>query len=185
MSIRSVKNIQKIIKIPEGYTSSERQAIAAEIIDYIKKTTKDGVSPITGRNYKGYSKKYKESLDFKNAKDGTVDLRLSGDMVASLEMLDESFGKIKIGYEESDVNAGKAEGNQIGSYGMKSGTTGKARPFIGISSTALKEILKKYPLDNEAQRLEQTQRVTLVSNATDITSEGLGGLFDFELPETE
>ena len=62
MSIRSVKNIQKIINIPKAYTAEERRAIASEVIQYIKSKTDEGVSPITGKKFKGYTKLYEKSL---------------------------------------------------------------------------------------------------------------------------
>ena len=160
MSVKA-KNIQATIKIPNAdeYTSGELAAIGQDIVNFIRKRTEQGIDK-DGNQFKGYSKSYEKSLDFKIAgKSSQVDLKLSGDMLAMLRVLETKKNTVKIGYETDDAEAGRAEGNQIGSYGKPRANSSKARPFIGIDSEQLKAILAKYPLDNDAKREKRAEKV--------------------------
>lgn len=98
------------------------------------------------RHYKfpAYSKAYKESLDFAIAgKTTKVDLTLSGDMLAALDVLGHSNGSITVGYEAGTEENDRAEGNQKGSYGGRPRPS-KARSFLGITQSELDSILEKY-----------------------------------------
>lgn len=95
-----------------------------------------------GRAFAKYSKAYKESLDFKNAGKGPVNLQLSGDMLAALKVLKTSKEWIEVGFEKgSDENA-KADGNIRGTYGSDSPDPKKARDFLGIEAARLARIVK-------------------------------------------
>lgn len=155
MSVKA-KNIQTWVNIPKGYSLEERKAIALEILNFIRKRSEDGIA-VNGSAFPEYSKEYIKSLDFKNAgkSSGKRNLTLSGDMLAAIKLLDNQRGKIKIGYDTGDSEAGRAEGNQIGSYGMSSGNRSKARPFIGIKRKDLEEILSMFPIDDDEARDKQ------------------------------
>lgn len=168
MSVKA-KNIQATIKIPNAdeYTSDELAAIGQDIVNFIRKRTEQGLD-VNGDEFKPYTipkgKKespYENSLAFKIAgkTKGKVDLKLSGDMLAMLRVLETKKNAVKIGYDTSDAEAGRAEGNQIGSYGQPRANSKKARPFIGIDSEQLKAILAKYPLDNDAKREKRAEKV--------------------------
>ena len=183
--ILNKKNIQFTVKLDNRYNESERSAIAQEIIDYIKTQTAKGKSPITGKSFNKYSSAYKNSLDFKNAKGSSskVNLRLSGDMIASIGVLENKDGSLIIGYDESDSEAEKAEGNQIGSYGNSHGSKKLAKPFIGIKKDALEFIKNKYPLNDEAKRtLRTAQTQGIIDVAQDTTTEFLNAA-DFNVTE--
>ena len=109
--------------------------------------------------FKGYSKSYKKSLDFKTVKKGsTVNLTMTEEMLGSLDLLTERNGSLTIGYEKGDEINGKVEGNRLGTYGNPKPVT-KPRDFLGLSQTALNNILRKYPTNNEnirAQNVELT-----------------------------
>ncbi len=171
MSVKA-KNIQAVIPIDKRYTPDERTAIAFELIKEIAKRTSKGLN-YEGDKFPDYVKNmvkngkkvsgYAESLDFKNAgkSERNVNLQLSGDMLAALKLLDSERGRIKIGYDTGDSEAGRAEGNQIGSYGQSSGNKKKARPFIGFKGAELERIKKfikeKFPLDDDETRQEATE----------------------------
>lgn len=84
-----------------------------------------------------------------------VDLTLSGDMLGVMELIKDVRGRLIIGINENKYprEAGKAEGNNEGTYGHSSPIM-PGRKFLGISKGALKEILDKYPLDD----LEKMER---------------------------
>lgn len=88
---------------------------------------------VDGKSFPKYSKAYMNSLDFKNSgKSGSVDLTLSGDMLAALTALKTSDKFIDIGFSDSSVE-GRAEGNIRGTYGKKRGNSALARDFLGTS----------------------------------------------------
>jgi hypothetical protein len=112
---------------------------------------------------KKYSPSYAKSLDFKIAgkDENKVDMRLSGDMLTELEVLNEKPGEISIGYAFGSPQWGKAKGNILGSYG-KSPDKGKARPFLTLSASDIKKILADYPL-NDTELLNKTTKDRLTS----------------------
>jgi len=136
------------IKIPSGYSASERRAIAQDFVDYIVDRTRKGKGK-DGKAWSGkagqYSKGYKESFEFKaKTSKGKVTLELFGDMLASVEQISNTPREISVGIKKSDEDYGKAEGNIRGTYGKKSPITGKARPFMDLSNDEIKKILKPY-----------------------------------------
>lgn len=136
------------VPLNEGYSEEQRQAIAAEIISFVRQRTLSGKS-VTGGRFPKYSSKYVNSSDFKAARKSTTpNLRLSGDMLAYMELVKNETNKLVIGYGDENDEAGKAEGNQIGSYGG-SPNPDKARKFLGIKPEDLNRILAKYPVDSE------------------------------------
>lgn len=157
---------QKIdIEIPRHLGPQERQALAIEIIDHIRKRTDKGVDK-NGSKFPKYSKSYTESLDFKIAgkSKSKVDLQLSGDMLGALDLLNHQPGKIVIGFERgSDENA-RADGNIRGTYGKNKADSSKARDFLGLSKTELATYLRKYPAkDKDASK----KRASTVLNQSD------------------
>ena len=125
------------------FSPEEREAIALEVIDRIKRRTKSGLDK-DGKPFAGYSEAYKKSQDFKIAgKSSKVNLVLSGDMLDSIEIIDNfRNGKVVIGYTD-ETQGGKAEGNILGTYGQQK-KVGPARDFLGISDSELDAITRKY-----------------------------------------
>lgn len=122
--------------------------MADDVIEFIKRRTESGTGVRNGRNYSfpGYSKGYVKSLDFQNAgkSRGDVNLTLSGDMLAAIELLKDKPGEIVIGFEAGTDENARAEGNQLGTYGTKTPNPRKARAFLGIADSDLKRLLKAY-----------------------------------------
>ena len=126
-----------------GLNSDQKDEVADLIIERIVNRTDQGKDK-QGKRFPGYSKSYKESLDFKVAgkSSGKVDLQLSGDMLAALDVLDKTSRSVTIGFEPgSDENA-KADGNIRGTYGKPTPDPKKARDFLGITETELSKIVK-------------------------------------------
>jgi len=146
------------LEISKEYGPTERQAIAFDVIDYIRKRTlRDNVDK-NNSAFPKYSKEYMKSLDFRIAgkSKGTVNLKLSGDMLADLELLTHKSGEIRIGYQNGTENNAKADGNIRGTYGSSRPNSSKSRDFLGITSNDLEKILAKYPV---GELKEATQRV--------------------------
>lgn len=139
---------QKVrIAIDPSLDAEAREALADDILEYIKRRTESGVDK-DGRKFPGYSKAYIESLDFKigGKRKGKVDLTLSGDMLASLDLLKHKKGELVIGFEPGTDENARAEGNILGSYGGDPNPS-KARDFLGISEKDLKRIQRDYLKD--------------------------------------
>jgi hypothetical protein len=128
------------LDIPDGLDELQATELGDAYIEYIyQRTTKDNVDK-SGKPFPGYSPKYKESLDFKNmGKSSSVNLELSGDMLAELKILQIKGGRLQIGYENgSDENA-KADGNIRGTYGKSTPNPSMARDFLGFEGKELEE----------------------------------------------
>jgi len=149
--------IREKIKVNEDFNPLQRQAVGQEVIDFIVKRSKNSRDK-NGKPFPGYSDSYKKSLDFKIAgKTSKVNLTLSSEMLNSIRLLSHRRGEITIGFNRGDnLNNAKAEGNIKGTYGQKTPNPRKARDFLGISTSALETIERKYDLDrNKEQALER------------------------------
>jgi hypothetical protein len=131
-----------------------KREIAQAAIDKIIQRTLDGRNE-SGGSLGKYSESYKESLDFKAAgKSDPVDLKLSGDMLGSIDILDETDDTATIGFLGIEENA-KAYAHETGFKGhpVLAGKV-KPRPFFGVSQSELKdEINRKFKEDLEAVRV--------------------------------
>ena len=128
------KNIQTEITVSRRYSSTQLEAIGELIVERIVARTKSGIDR-NGIPFKPYSKEYNKS--------GKPDLTLSGIMLDDLSVVSVSPGKITVGYDVDDGDAGKVEGNSIGSYGKPQGNSSKARPFIGVTEKEKSVIIAK------------------------------------------
>lgn len=139
------------INVPEDLSASEREALGQDIVEFIRRRTESGVGVrrrgLGYENYRfpGYSKAYIESLDFKIAgkSPSQVDLTLSGDMLAALDVISHRPGSIMVGYQNGTEENSKAEGNQLGAYGGRPNNR-KARSFLGLTSSELDTLVSKY-----------------------------------------
>lgn len=127
--------------MPKGLTREQRAKIADLAIEFMVDRTMDR-RDVDGKKFPKYSKAYTESLDFKNAgkSKNNVNLQLSGDMLAALDILENTDGKIIVGYEPGTDEEARAEGNILGSYGGDPNEK-RARRFLGIKKDDLKKII--------------------------------------------
>lgn len=129
------------VEIPEDLKPRQRKELGDLIIEHIFERTNKGLDK-NGQRFPGYSKTYKESLDFKIAGKGSrVNLQLSGDMLAAIELLNHKKGELLIGFENGSEENAKAEGNILGTYGQKTPIPGKKRDFLGIEKAKLRELI--------------------------------------------
>jgi len=117
--------------VDQRYTTEQRENIGKEIIKYIKERTSKGngidnqpfqqTSKYLGNrtNQRTYSDSYRNSNEFEIAGKGAspINLRLTGDMLDSLEVLDISLrGRIRVGFESSGDESDKAWFNEEKGY---------------------------------------------------------------------
>lgn len=135
---------QKVfIDIPTDLKPAQRIELADLVIEHIFDRTQRGLDK-DGKRFPGYSKEYVASLDFKVAgkSRGDVNLKLSGDMLAAIKLLNHSNGRISVGFDAGTVENDKAEGNIKGTYGQKTPIAGKQRDFLGIQASKLRELVE-------------------------------------------
>lgn len=146
-------------------SKSLRESIAEDLIAVIEKRTASG----GGVNGKGqevelqapYSEEYAGSLDFKafNKKKNKVNMKLTGSMLASLDLIDEQGSKITIGIDNEE--APKAHGHMTGADGRL-----PVRPFLGLTADDLEDVRKEY----EDQVLEPKIKFKDLIKADDLAS---------------
>lgn len=126
-----------------GLNPDQKDEVSDLIIERIVNRTDKGRDK-NNQRFEKYSKSYKDSLDFKVAgkKGKPVNLQLSGDMLAALEVLDKTSRSVTIGFENGSEENAKADGNIRGTYGKPSPDPKKARDFLGITDTELSDIIK-------------------------------------------
>jgi hypothetical protein len=126
--------------------------IAQGIIDYMVDRAKSGRG-LGRKDLKSpYSKSYSESLAFKAASKSRndVNMTLSGDMLRSIDILEEDGASVVIGIDD-EVDAPKAYGHQTGFEGHPTIPSGKyKRPFFGVTTDEVKkEVLPKFKAEIE------------------------------------
>ena len=157
------KNIQERINIPSNLNEAQRIELGRRIIEESQTRTSKGIDK-NGKAFTGYSKVYKDSLDFQNAgKSSKVNLESTGDMLAELDVLKINNDSILIGYELSDSLAGQVEGNTIGSFGQKSGNPKKARDFIGLPEKVLTLLIEEIKGDSNFGEIEE-KKSSIIGN---------------------
>lgn len=133
---------QKItLEIPRELRPAQRQQLADLVIVHIIDRSQRGIDK-NDKKFPKYSEGYIHSAEFKNAgkKPNPVNLELSGEMLTALDLLSNKAGEITIGYKRGTPENAKAEGNILGSYG-RSPNPAKARDFLGIKNSKLKELV--------------------------------------------
>jgi hypothetical protein len=158
------------VSIPAKYKPEHRKALAQDIINFIiDRTQKQNVDK-NNRKFPKYSKEYMESIDFRvsGKKKGKVDLTLSGDMLSAIKLINDRPGELRIGIPSGDDEAGKAEGNILGTYGQ-SRSTGKRRDFMGITQKDLNSLMKKFDSDFKVDEMptQSAQLLKLIREGKD------------------
>lgn len=113
-----------------------KEAIGQAFIDKIVERTQAG-KDVDGDSFDKYSKVYKESLGFQAfGKTNKVNLTQSGEMLGTLDIIENKGNKIKIGWDD-EINNAKA-------YNHNKGDTVPKRSFFGITSDELAELKKEF-----------------------------------------
>lgn len=130
-------NLKELFGIDLRNNDSLRQALAQAVIDKIQKRTEDGLDR-NNKSFKGYSKAYKNSeayADFR--KTGKVNLRLTGDMLDLMDVIDQSANTVTIGWSDEDEK-NKAKGHIDGAGRLP------RRDFFGLNSSDISEIKSSF-----------------------------------------
>lgn len=118
-------------------TSSFKDDFGLAAIDLIVERTLEGQDK-NGKAFKRYSKAYKKSAVFEiYGKGSHVDLKLSGEMLASMQTK-FSGTEVVINFVD-ELNAAKAHGHITGMNGRKGGVV---RNFFGLNNEELDSIMK-------------------------------------------
>ena len=139
--------------------------IGQAIIDYMDNRVEDGKGLGEVKLKSPYSQSYSESLDFKAAgkSKNQVNMRLSGDMLGSIDLLESKGSKVTIGINDPD-QAIKAYGHQTGFEGHPY-LKGPKRPFFGVTSEEIKKkILPEFKKEIEAKRVTSAEEQTRLIN---------------------
>lgn len=148
-------NVQVKINIPKRLDSDQRIMFADLAIKEIIERTSVKKIDVNSRPFKPYSESYKESFEFNQAgKSNKPNLKLTGNMLFSIELIDHGDGYVTIGYDPEDEIAGQVEGNQIGSYGAKTGNPEKARKFLGLPYRVVKILVAQVESKTISRRIE-------------------------------
>lgn len=140
------KNIQFTFPVPDDVDPED---VGNDVIEFIIERSKAGLD-INGRPFPAYTKEYAE---WKGSSD--VDLTLDDIMLNNISILSMDGNSVTVGYAVDDPQAGKAEGNAIGSYGRPFSDPLKARNFIGIDEDNLMLIIEKHRLGNLSKEIER------------------------------
>lgn len=146
------KRTQQIINLEEEFgvdlrrNTALKQALGQAIIDKMLKRTSDGNGIIFTKDGKGrrvklkspYSDKYAESDEFKafGKKKNKVNMELTGDMLASIDILRSRGNELVIGIDDPE--------EVEKSFNHNTGDTVPKRPFFGVSKKELREIKKEF-----------------------------------------
>lgn len=133
---------------------SDRNQLAEAIAEFIRIRTQEGGRDKNNRKFAKYSEAYKESDAFAiGGKSSKVDLTLTGDMLASLDVTDVTPNRITIAMDEDET--GKAYGNISGEYGQDRKVAAK-RDFFGIAQKDLNMLVKQYQAIKEEDKKATT-----------------------------
>lgn len=139
--------------------ASKKEEAKAEIADFVKEQVLskigEGESPVQGGPWKKKLSKEYKSVKSEQSSSGFANLELTGDLLDSLEVVTKRGGTLSLEVKGSE--AGKADGNNRGTYGQSDRTdNSKARRFIPIGRETLskdiwdgiEQILKSYEDEN-------------------------------------
>lgn len=121
--------------------------IGQSIVDYTRKRAADNKG-IGGKALRSpYSKEYSKSEEFKHAGKSAsdVNMKLHGDMLSSIDVLDVYDGNLIVGIEGDQ--APKAHGHMTGKMGQ---VPKMKRQFFGLTRSELDSILSKHKSDIES-----------------------------------
>jgi hypothetical protein len=135
-------------------------AIGQKIIDYMEERVEDGMGYGRTKLKPPYSDAYENSLAFKAAgkSKNDVNMKLSGDMMASIDILDVNGSKITIGIDDPD-QVPKA-------FNHQTGDTVPRRPFFGLTKAELKEyVINEFKDEIKAKRTTSSEEQSRLISA--------------------
>lgn len=134
--------------------------IGQKIIDYIEERVDDGLGYGRTKLKSPYSDAYANSLNFKAAgkSQSDVNMKLSGDMMASIDIIEVNGSKITIGIDDPD-QVPKA-------FNHQTGDTVPKRPFFGVTNDELKQyVLSEFKDEIRAKRTTSAEEQSRLISA--------------------
>ncbi len=165
--IEQTIDLSDFINVDLSDSRAVKLSIGQAMIDHILERTAKGdgmsFSGDSGRSVKlksPYSKAYVDSLPFKAAgkKASKINMELTGDMLASMDIVSVDGNKITIAISEDQ--SPKA-------FNHLTGDTVPRRPWFGVSAGEVRDILKDFAPDieqavTEGETPDQTDRISLL-----------------------
>lgn len=131
------------IEIPETIGKNDREALGAEMVEWILARTDNGMGVsrsgdrVRLKEFAEYSDSYLEAKKAAGKYSGAVDLKLEGEMLRGLQVISHKKGSILIGFENGTIENEKAEWNI-------SGTKTPNRDFLGLTKREVQALAKAY-----------------------------------------
>lgn len=147
-------NLSELLDVDLSSDETLVAEIGQDIADFIRERSADNKG-IGGKALRSpYSKEYSESLEFQVAgkSRGDVNMKLTGDMLDSIEVLDFDGEVLTVGIEGEQ--APKAHGHMTGKNGQ---VPKMKREFFGLTEKELDAILGNYETRIEALKERQTE----------------------------
>lgn len=159
-------DLKELFGVDLSEDESLKQAIGQVLVDTMLTRAESGKG-IGGVKLKSpYSKTYANSIEFKAAgkSKGKVNMTLTGDMLAAVNVVSTDGNKIKIGIDD-DEQVAKAYNHQVGD-------TVPARPFFGFTKDELSEVKSKFKSKIKAAAKDgETAKDRLATELLDTISE--------------
>jgi hypothetical protein len=140
-----------------------KNRIGQAIIDRIRERTLNNES-VHGGGFEEYSEEYVNSDDFKiyGKSKGDINLKLTGDMLSSIDVESTDGNKVKVGVIETQTPK---------AYNHHKGDTVPPRPWFGVNEDDIKDIKRRFEnelrnIKREKENQEERERQTKIDLAT-------------------
>lgn len=150
--IKSTKRVYQVIDLKEVFGvnlkgfGGIKEAIAQGLIDAMKDRIGEGLD-VNMNPMRKYSSEYKESPEFIAAgKDDTVNMKLTGDMLGSIDIIKQSGNKVTIGFSDRE--------QELKAYRHIVGDSVPVRNFFGISGHEIDKVKKEF--DDELDSIKES-----------------------------
>lgn len=138
------------VRVPPENRDRALEAVGNYLLETSLMEIGNGRSPVAGGPWKrGLTKEYRERKSDESSTT-IANLELSGDLLDALDVKKASSNRLFYGVEGDQ--AGKAEGNNIGTYGTQTADDAKARRFIPVDGetfrpsiiAGMREVLEEF-----------------------------------------
>lgn len=152
----------------EVNNNATKDQIKQAFLDKILERAESG-RDVDGKRFKKYSKSYIDSDDFKAfGKDpGKVNLRLTGDMLELMDVVNETKNTFTIGWDDSEEGT-KAHGHITGKGNLP------RRDFFGLTNKDIESIKSEFKSDVISEGEPDFIQATLLEALNRITGDGEG-----------
>ena len=116
------------IKVPRNKQKEARVAVADFVKDTVIQKMDDSKSPVSGGRWKVPLTPIYRKIKLGITGVGRADLELTGDLKEDLEVIEKRGNTLSL--QVQGENAGKADGNNRGTYGKARADLSKSRQFI-------------------------------------------------------